>query len=139
MLVKNLMSSDVITVKDNITITEAADLMSRNSISYLPVLNSNNKVYGYVSQASVIKNILGKDGKIKNILVSDIMTRQNAVLDAEMDIHDACEVMASNKQTVMPVVNSKGICGILSIRDLSQKRIYLAEISEIIAAKYKNR
>lgn len=138
MLVKNLMSTDVISVKDNIMLTDVVNIMGRNNVNYIPVLNSDNKVSGFISAADIIKNLTAKDGQIKDFKVSDIMTHQNITLDSEMDIHKACEIMAQNKLTTVPVENIKGICGILSIKDLSQKRVFLAEISEIISAKYRN-
>lgn len=136
MLVKNLMSTDVISVKDNVSIADVVNIMGRNNVNYVPVLNSDNRVSGFISASDIIRNLIGQNGQIRDMKIADIMTKQNTTLDAEMDIHKACEIMAKNKLTIIPVENMKGICGILSIKDLSQKRVFLAEISEIISAKY---
>lgn len=54
MLAKDLMTSKVITVKPDTKISEVADILHKNHFSGLPVVNSDNRVIGTISERDFI-------------------------------------------------------------------------------------
>lgn len=53
-----LCSDDVITVAATSPISDAADIMSKNKLHALPVIDENNKLVGIVARIDIIRNII---------------------------------------------------------------------------------
>ena len=66
--VRDVMTREVITIKEDQTKQQAARLLSEHHISGLPVVNEANMVVGVVTEYDVI----AREGK----LVRDLMTRE---------------------------------------------------------------
>ncbi|HSA07547.1 MAG TPA: CBS domain-containing protein [Candidatus Gastranaerophilales bacterium] len=54
--VKDIMSTDLLTIKENISIRDLIKIFSNNEISGLPVLDQDNNIVGVVSLTDVIQN-----------------------------------------------------------------------------------
>jgi CBS domain-containing protein len=55
--VAELMTKDVICVYEDYDIKTVVDLMLKNNINRIPVINSNNKLCGIISRADIVKSI----------------------------------------------------------------------------------
>ena len=54
-LVRDIMTSDPITIDENSDLSEAAKIMIRNRISGVPVINSNGKLKGIITKTDIIR------------------------------------------------------------------------------------
>lgn len=68
-LVSEIMSSSVVTVRENSSLDECRKLMERNQVRRLPVVDESGRCCGIVSQADIA--LQGKDRKTGN-LVQDV-------------------------------------------------------------------
>lgn len=104
---------EVIAVKDNLSIKEAAKLMASKKIGSLVIVNGDD-IRGIVTEKDVTENISSTDKKISSFIKKDVVTIEN---NEELD--RAALLMKKNKINHLPVVNNDGrLVGIISSRDL---------------------
>lgn len=60
--VKNIMTKDPITVPSDYTVEETADVLLKNKISGVPVVNHNKKVVGIITQTDLFKVLISLTG-----------------------------------------------------------------------------
>ncbi len=60
--VKEVMSVDIKTVTEDMTVSKIVNIMLNNNIHRLPVLDNNNKLIGIITRANIMKSMI-KEGK----------------------------------------------------------------------------
>lgn len=115
MLVKDLMAWPVITVLDSATIGEALEILQRNNIRHLPVVDLNQTMVGVVSETDLIK--VFPTGKQLSSFETNLLSRtpvskvmQSNVISSSPDepIEVAALVMRTNRISCLPVLDKKG-------------------------------
>jgi len=110
MLVKELMKRPFV-VEKNISLAEAAKIMSSKNIGSL-LLISGNKVKGIVTEKDLIRNFT-KHEKISQVMSSKIISIEpNETLDR------AVEIMRDNKIKRLPVLDEGKLVGIITLTDV---------------------
>jgi CBS domain-containing protein len=56
--VGDIMTSDVITVKEDTAVSEAADLMIKYNINRLPVMSNKDELVGIVARADIVRSMI---------------------------------------------------------------------------------
>ncbi len=127
MLVKNRMSSPVISVEPEMPIMEALNLMRARQIRRMPVLDKRGKLVGIVSDKDLLNagpsaatslsvwEINYLVGKIK---VENVMTKAVLTVDGETPIEEAARIMVDNKIGGLPVMDGEEIIGMITESDL---------------------
>jgi CBS domain-containing protein len=110
MQVKDVMTTQVITVKADHTVQQAAQLLARHRISGLPVVSDDNTVVGVVTEYDVI----GRQGKT----VGDIMTRSVISVTPETDLEEVRRVLVLERIKRLVVLDQGKLVGIVSRADL---------------------
>lgn len=111
-------SMDLITIKPDISIKEAARTLTSENIEGAPVLEGNN-VVGVLTLSDIAKAIAqDKEGmKVKDIMTSSIIT-----VEGDMMIAEAVDVMNQNNIGRLIVTDEKGLpSGIITRTDLLNK------------------
>jgi len=138
MLVSQIMSRDVITVRKESTLREAATKLFQNKISGLVVVDESNKILGIVSEKDLYKviypdydEVVNGDKKpairgseepsgsrreeaennaaeIQNINVAEFMTRNVETVSSTDPIMKAGAIMLIKKINRLPVVDEEG-------------------------------
>jgi CBS domain-containing protein len=129
MKVRDLMTSGVVTVARNDTLSLADDLMRTKNIRHLPVVEEGRLV-GILTQRDLfqatLSSALGFGEKarkefLKSVVVKEVMTDEVLTVDPEVDMKEAARMMLDRKVGCLPVVE-KGpkdkLVGILTDRDL---------------------
>lgn len=110
-----IMSSPVITVRPDITIKEAEDILNRYNITVLPVVNEDKGVIGIISRLVAGKSIhLG----LSDLPVSDYMTTDFATLPPSATLADIQELILEHRQRFIPVVEDGVLKGVITRTDL---------------------
>ena len=73
-LVLSLIKRKCITIKENSTISDLANLLTLNDIGAVVVVDSSNKAIGIVSERDVIKNYNKDYNYIKNIMTNKLIS-----------------------------------------------------------------
>lgn len=123
--VRDLMSSDVTTLKRNDTLTLADDIMNLGRIRHLPVLDGDQLV-GIVSQRDLFRGALAKAlgyGQhaqrkvLDNLLVKEVMATDLTTTTPDTPLVDAAKVLTVKKIGCLPVVEDGRLVGILTEGD----------------------
>ena len=56
--IRDVMTKTVITIKPNATLVEIANIIEKNDVNRLPVVNDKGKLIGIVTRADVIKGLV---------------------------------------------------------------------------------
>ncbi|MGC8932261.1 MAG: chloride channel protein [Candidatus Methanodesulfokora sp.] len=126
-LVREAMTTDVITVDPNVTAKEALDVLIRNKIGGLPVVDESRRLLGIVTFTDLAQVPAEHQSKVR---VGLIMTRDLIVAKPDETLYDAFRRMTSNQLGRLPVVDSSGkIVGILARVDVM--RAYERELQKL--------
>jgi acetoin utilization protein AcuB len=139
MLVKDWMSTDVITVDVQDTLQQAIKLSMENRVSLLPVLEEG-KLVGVVTDRDM-KRASPSDAALMDIQhilyhlsrleVGAIMTRYPTTIPPDLTIEEAAAVLLNNKISGAPVVDEQGaIKGVITKNDLFRAMISLSGLSK---------
>ena len=126
-LVKDIMTSEVTTLKRNEKLTIADDVMQLGRIRHLPVLDDDGEqVVGIVSQRDLFRGALaqalgyGQHARRKildTLLVKDVMTTDVLTTTPETSLAEAARVLMERKIGSLPVVKDKRLVGIITEGD----------------------
>jgi acetoin utilization protein AcuB len=141
MFIDKSMPRDVLTADPETSIAAAAELMNRNRIRHLPVIDQDSRLVGIVTdrdiRSAMPSNLLSKNAvasEIKQIAllkVKDIMTTNVVTVSPMNTLEDALLQMQRTKVGAFPVLDLQGkLVGIISIRDLMRAFINVLGIEE---------
>jgi CBS domain-containing protein len=99
------------------TVYAAIELMASKNIGALPVLDSG-KLVGMLSERDYTRKVILQGRSSRNTPVSEIMTREPRVVQADDSIGDCMRLMTEERVRHLPVVEAGELIGILSIGDL---------------------
>ena len=115
MLVKDVMTKDVITIDSNQTILDAYKLYRDNKVGSLVVTDSD-KCIGIVTERDLIEKAIDKD--LTTTLVKDIMSSNIRTISPSENLDTASEMMEKYNIKKLPVLNENNITGIITINDI---------------------
>jgi CBS domain-containing protein len=118
--VGELMTRELITLKETQNLAIADELLRLNRIRHLPVVRQG-KLVGLVTHRDLLKASGHKDPDpaMQPMWAADIMTRDVRTVSPSTRLRDAVPVMQQNKFGCLPVVNEDGtLMGILTEADL---------------------
>ena len=141
MLVKEIMTTDLHTLTSDNTVKEAANLMLDKNISIIPVIDSDNKLLGVVTQSDFIgkkvevphaimgiKQIFGETFHSKNVedvfaavrdkKLGDVMTTNLKTVNPEETLNHVLNVLINNDLKRIPVVDGDKLVGVITRRDI---------------------
>lgn len=117
---ENGMISDPVTLSKDHTLAEAKDLMSKYKISGLPVVDSNNKLIGIITNRDVKyqENLTSK--------VEELMTKENLITsDKSTTLEQAKNILLKNRIEKLPIVDAENhLVGLITIKDIDNQLEY---------------
>jgi CBS domain-containing protein len=142
MLVRDVMSRPAVTVRADASLKEATTLLDVRSLTTLPVVDSEGRVLGIVSEADLIAGVADdpraheRPVTIRPVTpphrVDDIYTRSPIAIGPQDDVTAAVDVMAAKGFKSLPVVDHEGrLLGVISRSDVVRA---LARDDDVIAA-----
>ncbi|MCU9612603.1 CBS domain-containing protein [Caldibacillus lycopersici] len=129
---REIMTDDVITVKESQSVQECAALMSQHNIGAIPVVNNSGQMVGIVTDRDITLRTTAQ-GENPHTPVSEVMTSQQIVQGTpDMDVHEAANIMAQQQIRRLPVVENGHIVGMVALGDLATENIYANEAGEAL-------
>ncbi|HEV2374578.1 MAG TPA: CBS domain-containing protein [Streptosporangiaceae bacterium] len=132
--VQDVMTRRVISVREDASFKEMADMLRRSRISAFPVIDSDNRVIGVVSEADLLvkeavqatgTSIIAalrhvrEDDKAKGVTAADLMTRPAITIGPGTSVAQAARVMYDRRVKRLPVVDAAGhLLGIIGRADV---------------------
>ncbi|AIM16979.1 MULTISPECIES: CBS domain-containing protein [Neobacillus] len=129
---RDIMTSNVVTVNETQTVQEAAALMSQYNIGAIPVVNNNKEVVGMITDRDITLRTTAQ-GEGAQTPVSQVMTAQKIVqATPDMDVHEAANLMAQQQIRRLPVTENGKIVGMVALGDLAVQNIYANEAEQAL-------
>jgi CBS domain-containing protein len=117
MLVKELMESNVITVKDSDSVVTICKLLSKHRISGVPVVNRAGKLVGFVSERDIIAAV-SKPQFIKKT-AKQIMSKKVKTITEDTPITHASKLFSQESYRHIPVTRNGKVVGIIARKDVA--------------------
>ena len=116
MLVEDIMNRDVKTISKTENIRTAAELMTKFRIGSL-IVTEDNRVVGILTERDILK-VVAEKKNLEEVKVEDAMTREVVVVEPDLDIQDAVDVMVERGIKKLPVVKGNRLLGIVTATDI---------------------
>ena len=120
--VKDIMKKVVSTEKD-ISIKEAAKIMSKMQIGSIIIVKGND-IVGILTERDVIKNISNLNKKVTHVAKKSVIS-----IDLNRSLDDAAHAMAKNKIKRLCVTEKEKLVGIITATDIIANADVLNESS----------
>ncbi len=118
MFVANYMKHDAYTVREDALLVVAIQLMHEHNIHHLSVVDNGRRLVGIISDRDV-RSAVGFDRTLEDKLtVSEIMTSDPVVIQADDTIEEAMEVLSTKKFGSLPVMRAGALAGIITTHDV---------------------
>lgn len=124
--VRDLMTSDVLTVGPGEDLTNLYDLMDARHVRHIPVVDADGELVGLVTHRDLVRSVLGYVADLplseqrvvlQRVLVQEIMQLDPEAVGPNMEIGEAAALMLDNKFGCLPVVEGSQLVGILTEAD----------------------
>jgi CBS domain-containing protein len=136
-LVKEIMTKDVITVSPDTTLRELGKILKEKRISGIPVVDGIGNIVGIVTVTDILRilqeiyrwqemersatrlhisDLVGKEELNKK--VKDVMKKNVYTLDENKDINEVMRLMFNRQIHTIPITKDGKLAGIIGKRDL---------------------
>lgn len=118
MKAKDIMSTNIASVRFDDTIERAAQLMKQYDVGSIPVCKDDN-IVGIVTDRDITLRSVATGENAKQQRVSDIMTSDPTVGSPEMNVNDVARIMSEKQIRRLPIVENNNLVGIVALGDIS--------------------
>ena len=127
MLVRERMTHNPITIKDDTSLDDALRIMRENKVRRLPILDASGKLVGIVSEKDLLYaspspatslSVWEIHGLLSRIRVSELMTKNVITVCEDCPIEEAARIMVDNKIGGLPVMRGDAVVGIITESDI---------------------
>ncbi|HWD03238.1 MAG TPA: CBS domain-containing protein [Amycolatopsis sp.] len=146
MRARDLMSAPVVTVEPGAPAKEAAEVLSENGFTALPVVDDDERLVGIVTEADLIRGRIPADARTAHLrpeppapvgaTVAQVMTSPVTAMSAGTDVADLCQALVDAKIRAMPIVDGSRLVGIVTRGDVVRT---LAREDSAIASDVRHR
>lgn len=128
MLVRDYMSTSLITFKEHENIMDVAEKLTKHKISGGCVVDDNNKLLGLISEGDCMKQI--SDGRYYNMPLDDAtvgkrMTCNVETIEGNMNVMDAAKLFIEKRFRRFPIVENGKLVGQISQSDVLRAAVKL--------------
>ena len=110
--IHELMTESVVTTQPHKSVEHVREILARNKVSAIPVVDSGGQPVGIVSATDLVPNLK------KNSPISTIMTKKVYTVPQYDDVSIAARVMRNHQIHRVVVTHEQQVVGILSAFDL---------------------
>jgi CBS domain-containing protein len=115
--VRELMSRDVLTLRESSSVGRAHAEMKLGRIRHFPVIGKNGDVIGIVSNVDIAR-ALAVEGRGRAVPVKDIMSKKVYTISEELPASEAAYILRRKRINSLPVLSSDGrLVGIITATD----------------------
>ena len=117
----DVVTKKIVTVKKDTQIKKICQLLIKNKISGVSVVDDKKRLIGYVSERDII-NVLQKDVDFLKEKANNIMTKRVVSVTPDMPLYDVAKIFTNKPFKNIPVVGkSKKILGVIARKDVIDK------------------
>ena len=124
---RQIMTADVVSVRPDTPIEEAADLLEHHHVSGLPVVDDQDRVVGVLSEYDLLRCIAELEMRG---CVADFMTSEVTTVGEDISLHELADLFLSTRMRRVPVTSHDGkLIGVIARRDL----VFTGQMRQLMA------
>ncbi len=117
-LVKDAMSSPVITIYEDETVDKAAQLMDKHRVGCVIVIDKGGKPSGIITERDLVVRVLAKDVLPSAVTAKDVMTAHLITIEPDATLSEAARKMSLFSVRRLGVMYKDELVGIITSRDV---------------------
>lgn len=114
---REIMTRDVVVVTEDTPIIEALELLIRHRISGIPVVDSEMRITGMLSERDMLR-LHNEGGAVHDQLVADYMTQPAVFFDQNESAWDIGKCFSEYYIRRVPITDDGRVVGIVSAKDV---------------------
>lgn len=132
--VEDVMVKEVITIDENSTVKEAADVMNRFEIGCL-IVTKKGKAVGILTERDLLKRVVSQAKNPRKTKVELVTSKPLIVVEPDMDLEEAAKLMFKMKIKKLPVVENGQLMGLVTLTDLARFQPQMIRILKKMSEK----
>jgi CBS domain-containing protein len=119
-MVQDVMTRDPGAVEASAPIIEAAEVMLREDVGSVPILE-DGRLAGMLTDRDIVLRVVAEGRDARTITCAEIASRQLATIDPRQPLEEALRLMGEHQVRRLPVVEEDGkLVGILAQADVAR-------------------
>jgi CBS domain-containing protein len=118
MLVKDVMSSPVVTIKEDEPVNKVAQLMNKHDIGCVIVAAEDEKPIGVITERDLAERVVANDARPSKVIAREIMSAPLVTIGPEGTITEAARRMSLQGVRRLVVMHRGELAGIVSSKDI---------------------
>lgn len=127
MIIERRMTKNPVTCSPDMSIQDASDLIKREHVHRLPVLDKTGRLVGVISEKDILKaapspastlSAYETNYLLSKLTVKKIMSRNPVTISKDTPVEDAAMLMIDQDLSCLPVLEEGKLVGIVSKSDL---------------------
>jgi signal-transduction protein with cAMP-binding, CBS, and nucleotidyltransferase domain len=131
--VDDVMTKEIITVDENATVKEAADIMDKKEISCLIVLRKG-RATGIITERDLLKRVIVESKNPEKTKVKTVMSSPLEVVAQGAELEKALQLMFQKKIKKLVITDKENLLGLVSLTDLARCQPALITLLKSFAA-----
>jgi CBS domain-containing protein len=132
--VEDVMVKDVMTIDENSTVKEAAEVMNKFEIGCLIAIRKG-KAMGIITERDLLKRVVADARDATKTKVKDVMSSPLVVVEPNLNLEDAVRLMFQMKIKKLPVVEEKRLVGLVTLTDIARFQPQMMTILKQLAVR----
>ena len=117
-LVRDIMSRPVITVKESETAADVAKLMAKHGIGCVLVSGKKGDTVGIVTERDIVLRIAARNLLPSKVTVAESMSKPVITVHSGASVTEAAKLMNQKKVRRLAVIESGKLTGVLTVKDI---------------------
>jgi len=118
MLVKDAMTSPVLTVDENTTVDKVAQLMDKHGFGCIIVTGKDGKAIGVITEKDMVSRVLAKNVLPSKLKAKKVMSTPLITVNPDLTLSEAARTMSRLNIRRLGVMYKGNLVGIISSRDI---------------------
>jgi CBS domain-containing protein len=123
----DIMTEDLVTVRPDASLRDAIELLLKEKISGLPVVDEEGRLVGVITEFAMLAMVY--DHSVQCQSVSNHMTREVIVVDADDPVSRIADLCIVHRVRRVPVMRDGRLVGLIARRDVLQA-LYSGSLQE---------
>jgi len=112
----DIMTTNVVTAKKEMLLTDAIALLLRWHISAMPVVDDDNRIVGIVSEIDLVNMTF--DGNAADTTIEEVMVTDIVSFGPDTQLADLVQTFSKKHLRRVPIIDKGKVVGIVSRRDI---------------------
>ena len=122
MKLREIMTSQVVRIHPDESVSVAARTLTHYNIGALPVCGSDGKLCGVVTDRDIVTRCLASGRSPSITTVREVMTSNVVAARPDMEVSAAAGLMGREQIRRLPVMENGRLCGMVSLGDLARRK-----------------